>query len=77
MATITLTIPANQVNRIQDGICTRFGYNAATDGTKADFVKAYLIRHIKREIAAYEAGIAANTAKIAAELDAETNITIT
>ena len=51
---LTITIPDAVAARIFDALAKRFLYNPATDGTKAQFAKAVLIRYIKDMVKATE-----------------------
>lgn len=82
MATLTITIPAGQVNRVVDAIAARFGYTGfepdnVTPQTKSEFCRKLIIKYIKDNVKAHEAGTAGKTAFDTAEADAELNITIT
>lgn len=61
MATITITIPNNVANRVQDAICEKYGYTGFLDRdntipqTKPEFVKAWIISDIKRAVKDHEA----------------------
>lgn len=82
MATITLTIPNGVTNRVLDAISTKYGYtgflaNGTTPQTKAEFVKAWIVRQIMTAVKEQEANTAAATAASNANADADTNIVIT
>lgn len=53
MATITITIPDNQVARVVDAMCLAYGYRA-DDGDRVNFVKARLMDHLRQIVAAVE-----------------------
>lgn len=82
MATLTITIPAGQVNRVVDAIATRFGYtgfeeDGTTPQTKSEFCRKLIIKYIKSNVKEHEAATAGRSAFVIAEADAELNITIT
>jgi hypothetical protein len=83
MASITITtVNGTQTTRIADAICALHGYTGFLPGTqtaetKLDFVKRYLIRHIKDQVKIYEAVIAAESARTTTETEIETGINIT
>lgn len=58
MASITIAVPDAQVQRVLDAFCNTFGYNAATDGTKASFVRKQMASYAKEITLAYEANLA-------------------
>lgn len=68
MATITITIPDDDIQTVIDSLCTVYGYNPA-GGTKAAFarrqVKLFLQRTVRdaRRIAAVQSAIAAAQAE--------------
>jgi len=77
MATLSITIPTDQVNRVQDAICAVYGYNPDTDGTKTAFTKGVVINFIKNTVKSYEVDQASVAAREAALADAEAGITLT
>lgn len=83
MATLTLTIPAAQVDRIQDAICipqhgyTGFLADGTTPQSKADFLKTWVIKQVKKAIKQHESELSAKIASESAIADVETDITIT
>lgn len=82
MATVTLTIPNPVAPRVGDAVAARHGYtgfeaDGTTPQTKLEFVRKYLMKHLKREVALHEAGTAGHSAFSAAENDVEVNIIIT
>lgn len=77
MADITISVPAGATNRVLDAIAARHGYNPATDGTKAAFAKAFIIKLVKQEVRAYERDIAAKAAAATAETAVDSEISIT
>lgn len=50
MATVTIDIPDNQVNRILDAFATRYNWNGVTPATKAAFAKAVVAKWIQSEV---------------------------
>lgn len=82
MATLTITVPNPVANRVGDAIAERHGYtgfepDGITPQTKLEFVRKYIIKHIKREIAEHEGQGSAHAAYEAVATDVETNITLT
>ena len=78
MAAITITVASGTATtRVLDAIAAKYGYNAATDGTKADFAKAWIIKTVKAAVREHEANQAAAAAAITAGADADVNIVIT
>lgn len=59
MASITISVPDAQVQRVLDAFCATFGYNPATDGTKAAFTKKQMAQYAKEVTLAYEVNLAA------------------
>lgn len=62
MATITITIPDNMIDRVVDAVCARGRYSAfLTDGvtpnpqTKAQFAKAQVVMFLRHSTIEYEA----------------------
>lgn len=76
MASISITVPDAQVNRVLDAFAGTFDYNADTDGTKAQFARAQVAKFAKDIVKSYEAHIAAETARLDAIEDVETNVSI-
>ena len=81
MASITLTIPTQQAQRVLDSFAARKGFSGfASDGTtpqtKTEFLKQELINFVKKEVALYEAQEAANAAASTAQNDVQNNISI-
>ena len=77
MASISFDIPAGVTGRVLDAICARNGYNAARDGTKAQFAKKWIIRKVMEEVRGHEGSAAGAGAQQAAcnAVDAEILIT--
>lgn len=76
MATVTFTIPNAFATRINDAIATKYNYNPATDGTKADFAKSIVIRYLKGVVMEVEGQLAARAAGATVEADVDAvNIT--
>lgn len=78
MASITITIPDNQVNRV----IIAFGYQDFINGipnpeTKGAFIKRKTIEFYKNKIIYYESSIVAQTAISINNTDITNNITIT
>ena len=76
MANITITIPDAVVPRVLDAVSARNGYNTATDGTKAQFAKAVLVRWLKAEVVGYEKNKASEEAADSAGQLAKNEIAI-
>ncbi len=76
MATVSVTIPDPVLARVLDAFATAYGYNPATDGTKAAFAKRQVARFVMETVRAHEATTAANAALKAATDKATTEITI-
>lgn len=66
MATISLIIPNDKVARIQEAICTRYRYTGlkpdGTSQTKAEFVKAWIIKTTLESVREYEREVAIQSA---------------
>jgi hypothetical protein len=62
MASITLAIPDALTTRVLNGFCGLHGYNAATDGTKAEFMRKTLLQMVKRDVLEFEGNAAQRTA---------------
>jgi hypothetical protein len=76
VASITITIPDPVLNRVLDAIAAVNGYNAATDGTKAAFAKAHVIKHIKEQVALSETLAARATADATVAASVSTDIAL-
>lgn len=72
---ITLTIPDADLQRVLDAVAGSFGYNPATDGTKGQFTKKYVINFLKRTTKGYEANLAANSAAQTVQQQPDIDIT--
>ena len=48
MATITITIADEHLERVLTALATRFGYNPAEDGPRGAFVKAKIVQMLKQ-----------------------------
>lgn len=77
MADITLSVPPAVTNRVLDAISTRYGYNPAVDGTKAAFVKKWIIKQVMDAVREHEVNTAAATAATTAGTSVTTDIVIT
>lgn len=62
MAQITLTIPDAAINRILDAFAIAYGYDPATDGTKAQFAKLQIRDFVKRIVLEQEGQMSADAA---------------
>jgi len=62
MSSITLSIPDALSTRVVNGFCGLNNYNAATDGTKAEFMRKVLLQKIKRDVLEWEGNEAQRTA---------------
>jgi hypothetical protein len=62
-ATITITIPEAQTDRVLAPYAMLYGYIPETDGALVDFVKAQIIKQIKATVIDYESRPAAKDAK--------------
>lgn len=67
MATLSITIPDAQVDRVNAAFADQFSYNAATDGTPSQFTKAQVIKFMKNVLKASEGRTAKNTAESTVE----------
>lgn len=81
MATVSITYPDDQTERIVEAVCTRFGYQATveidgvdTDNPETDiqFVARQMAEWIKHQVRVFEQDKAARLAEatISAEVDA-------
>lgn len=77
MASTTITVPDAVLPRVLDAVAATQGYNPATDGTKAQFLKAFIARTLKGIVAEYEASAAASAAAASARSTANSDIAIT
>lgn len=81
MATLSITIPAAQVARVEDAVCAVYGYDSAValnpSLTTSAFAKQVVIDFLKNVVKGYEAQLAVETARVAAIEDVETGITLT
>lgn len=89
MATIVLTVPDAQQNRLVNGIAGQYGYQVTVPApnpldppvpnpeTKGQFAKRMMLKWAKDSVKAYEATQAANASRDAAAAAAETEITLT
>ena len=77
MATIVLTIPDAVVGRVLAAFKSAYNYDAATDGPQGAFVKSKLVGFIREVVAAEEANAAAEAARQAAVIAAQTEVTPT
>jgi hypothetical protein len=51
---LCISIPADKVTRVQDGVCGQYRYDPNTDGTQNAFVKKKVRQFIKESVLAYE-----------------------
>jgi hypothetical protein len=63
MATLSITIPDNQVSRVNDAIAALYNYQATINGspnpeTKAQFSRRMIIENLKRLVAQGESTVA-------------------
>lgn len=82
MATLTLTIPTAQVNRVLDDLSTLYGYTGfesdnVTPQTKQEFVRKLLIKFIKDGIKKQEGVTASKAAIDGVKSDVDNNLNIT
>ena len=77
MASITITVPDNVNQRVLDGFCTQHGWTPSNPLTKGQFIKSKIIEFVKSSVKAAEAVSAANSARVNAENNVESGITIT
>lgn len=57
-----------------DAFATKYGYNPATDGTKAQFAKRRLAAHIQRIVVEVESGAAGDAAATATAAQSTTDL---
>jgi hypothetical protein len=69
-----VTIPDGAQTRILDAIAATYGFDPASGQTKAQFARDHLRQHLKEVTQAYEAQLAANTARAAKVAEVETLI---
>lgn len=74
MASLQVTIPDSRLTRVVNAIAATYGYNAATDGTKAAFARRHLAQHVRAIVVAYEVRIAGEQAAEAASAVAESEM---
>lgn len=80
MASITINIPDQVLNRVINGFCERHGYMPLLENgepnpqTKAQFAKSKIIEYVKRSVIEAEANTARNEAETSVRADVETNI---
>ena len=78
--TLSIEIPNAIAQRVADAICSRHDYTGIFNGkaeTKQEFVKRYLINHIREEIKLHEIVQAQATAVEQVKADIDTKITLT
>lgn len=63
MATISITVPDPAAPRVLNAVAKAYGYDAARDGTKAEFAKAVVAKFLKEVVAGVEANEAAEAAR--------------
>lgn len=72
MATFTLTVPDALVPDMLDAFAALYGYDAATDGTRANFAKGKIRDYVKEVYTAHQATIGAEAARQSAISAADT-----
>lgn len=83
MATITVTIPDAQINRVRNAFATAYGWSGILpDGTpnpenKTQFTQRKVREYVKEVVKGVEATAAAETARAAAVAQAESDIVLT
>ena len=75
MAQLIITINDAQAQRVVDAVAGSFGYNPATDGTKEQFSKAYIVKTLKAITKNYEANLASSSAASAVQSQPDVDIT--
>ena len=76
MATITLTIPDAALPRVVDALCAYGGQAADSPVAKGAFAKGVVGSWVKSIVRAHEAQQAAEAARLAAEVKADAEVTI-
>lgn len=76
MANVTITVPDDQVTRLNNAFASEFGWDQSLGLTKTQFTKQQVIRMIKQIVKNNEANTVAQTARNATELDVENNLTL-
>lgn len=72
MASFTLTVPDALVPDLLDAFADMYGYDAETDGTKANFAKSKIRDYVKEVYKAHQATISAEAARQSAISAADT-----
>jgi hypothetical protein len=72
---IIFTIPDDQVQRVVDAVAGSFGYDPATDGTKGQFTKKYVVKLLKQITKNYEANQASSSAAVIVLGQADVDVT--
>lgn len=76
MANLTVTIPDTVAQRALDAVCSTYGYDSATDGTKLQFAKSVVADFVKDVVRAYEANQAAEACRAAAIAKADSEVSV-
>lgn len=81
MAEVSITIPNGQLQRVLNGFAVSYGYQDVIEGqpnpqTKAQFLKATVIKIIKDAVKSAEAQTAASAARDAVHQDVDGNLTL-
>ena len=82
MATISITVPNAQVNRVQAAFASAYGYETTVNGspnpeTLVQFTQRKIREFIKGVVKGHEAVSAGEAARVAAAAAAESEITLT
>lgn len=77
MAAITITIPDAVLPRVLDAFAAHYGWTGGGGQTKAQFARQKLQDHVVAVVRAYEAGGAAEAARLAAAAKVDSEITLT
>jgi len=70
MPSLTINVPT----RTGNAVCAQNGYDSATHGSKADFVRSLVVAYLNNEAADYEETQAAETAGKAKRADFDRSI---
>jgi hypothetical protein len=71
MATISITIPDNNLNDVIDAICDAYGWTADSGLTKAKFAKRVVADFVKEIYRSQVGTKAADSARVSAEAQAK------
>jgi hypothetical protein len=71
MATISITIPDNNINDVVDALCDAYGYSAESGLTKAKFAKRVVADFVKEIYRSQVGAKAADAARVSAEAQAK------